>query len=389
MIHDVLIAGAGPAGLSLAAACVARGLRTAVVAPDPDARWAPTYASWIDELPAEVPLAATWERVFVRLGSRSRPLERAYGRVDGDALRERLWASASGVDVLRGTVVATGPAGTSARDDRGRALPARVVVRATGAPSATTWQTAFGWIAELDGLDPAVPLWMDWSFDPNDREPAPSFLYALPFPDGTWLVEETALVRGPAVGLDVLERRLRLRLAATGVRVQHVHATERCTIAMDAEPPPDLAFGAAAGMTHPATGYLLPRVLHAAPRVADALAKGLEQSPEVATRAARDAIWPGDALRRHRILRFASGALARMSARDTRAFLDAFFDQPEPFVRGFLGDALPTGALVQGMAALFTRLSPTLQLRVMAGGDPTELFRAAAATRAPSLEATP
>lgn len=389
MIHDVLIAGAGPAGLSLAAACVARGLRTAVIAPDPDARWAPTYASWIDELPAGVPLAATWDQVFVRLGTQTRPLDRAYARVDGDALRERLWAAASGVEVLRGTVVATGPAGTPARDDRGRALTASVVVRATGAPSATTWQTAFGLICELDGLDRSVPLWMDWSFDAADREPAPSFLYALPMPDGSWLVEETALVRGPAVGLDVLERRLRLRLAATGVRVRRVLATERCTIPMDAEPVSDLAFGAAAGMTHPATGYLLPRVLHAAPRVADALAKGLDRSPDAAVRAAHDAIWPGDALRRHRILRFASGALARMSARDTRAFLDAFFDQPEPFVRGFLSDALPTGSLVAGMAALFTRLSPTLQLRVMAGGDPTELFRAAAATRAPSLEATP
>ena len=37
-----------------------------------------------------------------------------------------------------------------------------------------------------------------------------------------------------------------------------------------------LAFGAAAGMVHPATGYLISRMLSTAPKFADAIAIGLE-----------------------------------------------------------------------------------------------------------------
>lgn len=377
---DVLVAGAGPAGASLVAACAGRGLRVGWLAPDPDARWTPTYAAWVDELAPSVPLAGRWEVVEVRTPA-VRALARPYARIDGEGLREQLRARCGDVTVHAGSVVSAevGPAGATVRDDRGRTHTAAVFVRATGAGAATAWQTAAGRFVELDGLDPARPRWMDFSQDFDDGAGA-SFLYALPFPDGTWLVEETALVAGPAVPHALLSRRLDQRLRALGVTVRATHGEERVTIPMDAGAPDDpaaVAFGAAAGMIHPATGYLVARVLSAAPRVAEALAAGLSRSPQAGRDAARAAIWPADALRRHRILRYGAGVLASLGAEDTRRFFDVFFSCPRPFVDGFLGDRLPTTALVSGMADLFRRLPMPLRLRVMAAGDPVELWRAA------------
>ena len=63
---DVLVAGAGPAGIAVAAECASRGLAVGLLAPDPDAPWAPTYCSWADELDPAVPVDARWDDIVVR-----------------------------------------------------------------------------------------------------------------------------------------------------------------------------------------------------------------------------------------------------------------------------------------------------------------------------------
>ena len=52
---DVLVVGAGPAGMALAAQCARRGLRTGLVDPAPQRPWTATYGMWADELPAGLP----------------------------------------------------------------------------------------------------------------------------------------------------------------------------------------------------------------------------------------------------------------------------------------------------------------------------------------------
>jgi lycopene beta-cyclase len=398
MHYDLLIAGTGPAGLALAAAAVERGLRVVVVGPAPEEPWAPTYASWADELPAEVPVAQRWERVTARAGA-VHQLERPYVRVDGEALRAKLLGRAASATFLRGRVVRVEPDAAGATvhlsTDGGALSTARVAVAvtATGAPTATAWQTAHGVFAELSGLDRGEVRWMDFSHDFDDGEAAPTFLYALPFADGTWLVEETALVRSPAVPHAVLERRLAARLAALGVTLHHVLRTERCTIPMDAVPVtagPSLAFGSAAGMVHPATGYLLARVLAAAPLVADALVDGLTRSPASALEQARAVVWPAATLRRHALLRYGAGVSAQLGLAETRAFFDAFFRSTPAYVRGYLGDHLTLGDLAQGMATMFRRMPLRVQLRVLAAGAPSELSGVIwPASTAISSEATP
>ena len=49
----------------------------------------------------------------------------------------------------------------------------------------------------------------------------PSFLYAMPLPDGRVFLEETCLVAKPALPFATLKRRLHRRLAAMNVQVRH------------------------------------------------------------------------------------------------------------------------------------------------------------------------
>src|SRR5690606_15824498 len=99
-------------------------------------------------------------------------------------------------------------------------------------------------------------------------------------------LEETSLVRRPAMSLAALRDRLNARLAAMDIGLTGVVATERCLIPMGTSLPlrsqPTIAFGAAAGMIHPASGYSLGRALRLAPAVAEAIAGGLAISPREA-----------------------------------------------------------------------------------------------------------
>lgn len=390
MNTDALVAGAGPAGLAAAAACVERGLRVVIVDPRPDAPWSATYAAWLDELPAGVPVHTAWPQVGVRTGADRLHVEaRPYGRIDGAALRAELLRRASGAEFVTGSVEAVTPNGAGRALDgsvvraAGAERRARIVIDARGGRGATHFQTAYGLVAEASGLDSALPSFMDFSTRFGDGSELPTFLYALPFADGTWLVEETALVRRPAVPLELLEARLRDRLARAGVTLGPTRATERCVIGMDVAVPPRtpavVHFGAAAGMVHPASGYSVARALRTAPGVADAVAAGLSAGgPSAAADLAFSVIWPGDSLRRNRLHRYGATAIASLGADDTRAFFSAFFSMPAAFRTGYLGDRLSATSLVAGMASLFGRLPTRLRLRLLAAGDATELVRAMA-----------
>ncbi|MFO0631041.1 MAG: lycopene cyclase family protein [Polyangiales bacterium] len=62
-----------------------------------------------------------------------------------------------------------------------------------------TYQTAYGLVARLSSWPSRDLTWMDFRDDHLDvaERALPTFLYALPWPDGRVLVEETALVRSP------------------------------------------------------------------------------------------------------------------------------------------------------------------------------------------------
>lgn len=350
---DVLVLGSGPAGVLAARACRAAGVDVRLVSRDPDAPWTAHYGLWADELAPGAVAAHRWGTTVV-FGHREHPIAMPYALLDNEATR-RAWME--GIDVVAATVL--GVADGAVRTDRGT-LRARVVVDATGPDSTfversapTRFQCGFGIRARVDG-HPFGDRMVLMDF----RGLTGTFLYAMPLGRDRVFVEETVLV-GPGVGEDELERRLYARLERLGVRVLEVEATERCLIPMDAGIPARdrgiVAFGASASMGHLATGYLLPRLTAAAPRLAAAIA---------ADRSPHEAVWTPDDLRRRALQDIAARFIASSRPIDTASFFDAFFDQPPAVFRTFLGPRAASDVRA-AMAALFRASDYRTRLRMM------------------------
>jgi len=404
--RDVWIIGAGPAGLALAAACGDRGLSVGCIAPAEGARWTNNYGMWLDDarsLGVDTALRSVWDDVEVQWPD-ERPvvLGRAYGLLDNEALaaRDRAAIARAGGELRYGEVVSvthTDALSTvHARD--GSELRARLVIDASGhgahfsgrrAGTAPAFQTAFG--AEVDvpvgsPLGRGVRL-MDYGhrFDDEDRF-GPSFAYALPLGDGRVFVEETALVRRPAVPIDHLRVRLMMRLDAWRARgwVEEVDRAgvdategsmpgeERCWIPMGhALPDPRsrvVPFGGAASMVHPASGYMVTEARRAAPRVAAAIARA-QSSDTVATRA-RDvhaAVWPADRQRQRALYCFGMNTLATLDHRGIQRFFQSFFSLPCADWSAFLSGTLSTAELVRVMSIFYVLAPWSLRARLAEG----------------------
>lgn len=342
---DVLVKGAGPAGLALAAALRERGVDVRVRDPAPGP-WIPSYAAWAAELPPDWPTwaEASWDRPQVWLDEdRHHQLDARYVRIDGAALRQRLLE----------------------RLGEGRLRPdaaeAAFVVDASGAGADVSrsftsnpgFQVAWGELVELD-VSPSMLL-MDYR-GPDDGPPA--FLYALPLPDGRCFLEETILVARPPPPVESLRARLHARLDRMGLRPRLSHAVERCFIPMGLAPPtPDAVacWGAAAGLTHPATGYSVARALREAPVVADAIVAGLSVSVEEARRRALAAAWPEERRRAWAFYLFGMEALLRMDLPTVRDFFHSFFGHDRDTWLGWLSGTLPLGAIPRAMSRHFAR----------------------------------
>lgn len=394
---DVAIAGDGPAGMALASACRRHGL--AVVVVGRGRSWGATYGTWRDDVAdlgdelfvSVMPRIAAW-------GDRRHVLERTYAIVDNERLRAEL---ARDVQSRRGR--ATGVQhfawGSRLLTDGGD-VDARLVVDATGWPPmvagasqvrrAPAWQTAYGVVLDslphhLDG-----PTLMDLrASGAADAIPSPSFAYVVPSGD-RWLVEETVLAARPSVAPDLLAARL-------GRRIGHdvTAADERVRIPMGvAAPrsvPPVVAFGAAAGYVHPATGYSLAPSLRAAPRVAAAVHDAVERG-HTGSRLMSDtwrAVWPAP-MRRTRALHLVGlHALLGLDGDGTRSFFDAFFDLPVERWRDYLRVDAPPGAVARTMRDVFTAVPGRVRRRLVSAVPGSLLERHRSAERPPSRAVRP
>jgi lycopene beta-cyclase len=376
---DLLVAGAGPAGLALAGAAADRGLRVVVIAPDPGRVWSQTYGVWMDELgaPDRQSVAVAYSET-VADGVERRVLGRTYALLDTAALQARLRAGAGPATVVTGAVVgweAAPDGGAVAVLADGRRLAAAVGVAATGGPpdgGAGTAQTAFGLVVERSALDhPAgTAVFMDWRSDHGEAG-YPTFLYVLDLGDGTALVEETALAARPPLGFDVLERRLRARLAARRVTLTGREDVERVFIALDPPPPPPrpvVPYGAAAGFVHPATGYSIAASLAAAGPVADAIVAGLGAGgPARAAARARAAALPRDVRIARALHRRGREALLAMDPGLVPGFFDTFLALPTDTWSGFLAARADPARTLRAMAAMGWRGSWPVR-RALVGG---------------------
>lgn len=382
---DVLVLGAGPAGRAVAAACARLGLDVGVVAPDPHASWPQTYGAWLDELAAAGAADVAerrWSDVVVRtLGPSFRSVGRTYALIDNDRLRATL---TDGLDVTntagRATAVAVRTDALAVTLSDGEQLTARAVVDATGHPAAfgvrphrrLAYQAAFGIVARHDRpvMSPGSMCLMDFDATPFDDGGPPTFLYAMDLGDGRWFTEETSLAASPAVPLDLLHRRLRRRLDARGRTPSDVIATERVVFAMNAPLPqggPAIAFGAAAAMVHPATGYHVAEALRRAPVLATALrdAIGAGADPRATASAGHRAVWSSADHRRDALYRMGLDVLLSLDTASTQAFFDGFFSLAPTDWQGYVSGTASPLEVERTMARLMRRVPASLRLRVL------------------------
>lgn len=349
--------GGGPAGRALAAECARLGLDTALVDPRPDRPWTATYGAWSDELPSGTPVAVAAPKTrAIALGTHD--LDRRYAVLDNERLREL----PPEVRVDQGKVVETthGPLGSTVRLADGRRLACSLVVDATGAPPGPrrVEQTAVGVVvpaAEASALvGPGEALIMDWRQPPGSGGP-PTFLYAIPLARGRVLLEETSLAHRPGLPATELRRRLRARLATHGIRPSEEDAPDEEVVRfpMDVGRSRRVAFGAAAGLVHPATGYSVATSLALAPRLAAAVADALPGGPRSARMAARHAVWPPSAVVVHGMRRHGLRALLAMPPEQLPEFFDLFFGLSPELRRAYLSGREDVVGTARAMAALF------------------------------------
>nr|WP_255216532.1 lycopene cyclase family protein [Pseudenhygromyxa sp. WMMC2535] len=401
------IVGAGPAGLGLAEACCARGLRVGLLDPEPEHSWVPNYGLWRDDaesLGVADFFGHRWERALVELEAGPRLLDRGYGLLDGDAL-QRAWLGRcreAGARILAGRLAAIehDDEGAALRLESGELERAKLVVDATGHGSpfvaledgpAPGYQVAWGELWAIDALPEAFAGgrtmgFMDWRAVTDEAHEAgedalpPTFLYALPVAEDRLFVEETVLVARPPQGrrpgdwLEPLEDRLRRRLAQQGVdqalRGGAPLAVERCVIPMGGPLPRGdqltLAFGGAAAMVHPATGYMLTAALRRRAPVAERIAEevGAWAGPGAPSQRIWRSIWPDERVRAWRLYTFGMDVLARLDRPGIDRFFAEFFALGDERWREFVSASASTPALMGTMLRYFSAAPWSIQRRL-------------------------
>ena len=375
---QVAILGLGPAGRAAAHRLAAHGVDAVAVDRSPGRRWTPTYAAWVDELPEWLPPVVVRTRTSAprAWAVRERVLDRAYAVLDTPGLQDAL--TLDGVRVVTGTVAAADDHTVRLID--GSWLSADVVLDARGsAPQPSqAQQTAVGVVVDTARAAPIEGPWfMDWRRD-NGSGPdeVPSFLYAVPLDEEHVLLEETCLVGRPALGLDELHRRLRMRLASRGVTLTGDERVERVRFCVEAADHPERGsnaggpdaagpdaarpddrgrqprrIGSRAGLMHPASGYSVALSLS----LADPLARAVRAGVDVDT-----ILWPARARRTQALRRVGLTALLRLPPEGVEEFFAAFFALPVGLQRAYLSGRERPLATMAAMTAMVLRLRPAL-----------------------------
>ena len=333
-------------------------------------------------------------------GARPHRLLRRYVTLDNQRLRHALRAGAAHRigRVERVHTSRVGDAGGHRLElADGTSIRARAVLDATGWPGrfarpnggqASAWQTALGVVlARPPDGELGRPTFMDFrrvvgpDGAPSTVGPhgVTTFCYSLPVSDG-WLVEETVLAATPAIEPIALLPRLSARLGRHPDSVlADALRTEYVRIPLGGSRPssdqPIVAFGAAAGYVHAATGFSVAASIRAAPRVAAALAAALSSgSGVIDSQPVAEAVWP-TSLRRTRVLHdFGLEVLLDLDDDDVRAFFDAFFELSAEDWSAYLRVDTPPTDVSAVMARLFRSSSWQVRRR-LAGRNPTTLAR--------------
>lgn len=391
MTIDVLVVGAGPAGLALAAALCDAGLRVEGVTPtSPTTPWRNTYGIWEDELPSPAfvsMLSHRWNDCIAYAGGQTLRLERTYGLIDNHRLQTHLLERCHCGGMRWHTQPARWVEHTAAHAEvtleDGSLVQARLVVDASGhtpvfvkrplAPQ-IAYQAAYGVVGTFTRppVRPGQLVLMDYRSDhlstEERRTEPPTFLYAMDLGSDRYFVEETSLAHAPAVPFEILKARLHRRLAHQGCAVAEVTHEEYCLFPMNMPVPyldqPVLGYGGAGSMVHPASGYQVGAALRLATPLAQILAQALaarNASPQRVARAGWETLWSQERLRKHQLYLFGLQTLLSLNEAQLQQFFARFFRLSVRLWSGYLSNTLTTAEVMQTMGRIF--LAAPMQLR--------------------------
>ena len=389
---DVLVIGGGPAALCIASELHQRGVNVEGIAPHSvDDPWPNTYGIWAKELELlglQDLLEHRWSNTVSFYGAGGSELENQptphgmdYGLFDRQKLQQHWLTRCAGMTWHQDSVerIEREGDGTRVHGASGEQHLARLVIDASGHRSPhirrpdqgpVAGQAAYGVVGRFSKppVEPGQFVLMDFRCDhltAEQRNEPPTFLYAMDFGEGVFFVEETSLALAPAVPEAELKQRLEQRLAKAGNAITEVIEEEHCLFPMNLPLPdfhqPLLAFGGAASMVHPASGYMVGALLRRGPGLADALAGALKQQPSLGSaalaRVGWQALWPMELVLRHRLFQFGLGRLMGFDERLLRRHFTSFFQLSQEDWSGFLTNTLPLPQLMGVMLRLFA-ISP-------------------------------
>ncbi|KAK4746993.1 hypothetical protein SAY87_026030 [Trapa incisa] len=413
---DLVVIGCGPAGLALAAESAKLGLKVGLIGPD--LPFTNNYGVWDDEfrdLGLEKCIEHVWQDTIVYLDD-SEPITigRAYGRVSRHLLHEELLERCvkAGVLYLNSkveSIVEAADGHSLIACDHSTIVPCRLATVASGAASGrllqyevggprVSVQTAYGIEVEVESspYDPKLMVFMDYRDYMKQKVPSPeakypTFLYAMPMSPTRVFFEETCLASKDAMPFDLLKKKLLLRLQTMKIRITKVYEEEWSYIPVGGSLPnteqKNLAFGAAASMVHPATGYKgvklmsfpllmilsvlvslssacpyllgysVVRSLSEAPKYAAAIANVVRQGHNKAilvdnkahqsiSMQAWKTLWPQERKRQRAFFLFGLALIVQLDIEGTRTFFNTFFRLPRWMWWGFLGSSLSSGDLM-------------------------------------------
>ncbi|KAK7272235.1 hypothetical protein RJT34_28713 [Clitoria ternatea] len=387
---DVIIIGAGPAGIRLAEQVSLYGVKVCCIDPEPLSLWPNNYGVWVDEfenLGLEDCLDKTWPMASVYLNdSKTKYLDRCYGRVSRKKLKGKLVQGcvSNGVRFYKAKVwqIKHREFESSVLCDDGTELKGSLIVDASGFGSTFIeydnvrkrnhgFQIAHGILAEVDDhpFDLDKMVLMDWRDSHLGNEPYlrvsnskfPTFLYAMPFNSNLIFLEETSLVSRPVLSYMEVKKRMVARLRHLGIRVNRILEDEKCLIPMGGPlpriPQNVMAIGGTSGVVHPSTGYMVARTMAVAPVVAVAIAQCLGSTRMIRGKQLHDKVWNSLWPIEKRLVRefysFGMETLLKLDLDGTRRFFDAFFNLKPYYWQGFLSSRLTLNELLWLSISLF------------------------------------
>ncbi len=390
---DITVIGGGPAGLILAYSCLNEGFSVSVIDKDPSDTWYQKYCFWKEEIQSsELPddlrvlledaTEKSWDSALARINDDSettitssycmfntKTLQKTIqdkivslgGRLIKDSIKviehkkQHSIAKGLGVYISKVVVVSNGSASE---------------LLSYKESSKPAFQVAYGQLLNIDSnrfgdvcVDSSTAGFMDYQAplgDLKEFDKPPSFIYTLPMTQNQVFLEETILATRDDVEWSLLKNRLDIRKRELNLTSAQVVDEEYCKIQMGGGLPEfgrTLSFGAAAGFTHPVTGFQMTRSIRTAPRLARALKIHWDSQIDVLCTSAWESIWTTSELRNRNLYLLGLDILTNFNLTETQYFFEAFFTNSEKNRSHFLSGWGDSKCIEASMWKTFTKAS--------------------------------